>query len=102
TNARACGKPKHTRGFGSAFIPIRAGLRKIGFARQRMARMLPYFSTGLFNCLDREICTGVAEKGLRSGLSQSWTKVIEDRPGALGKLCRALADLEVNILAFQT
>jgi hypothetical protein len=27
---------------------------------------------------------------------------IEDRPGTLGKLCRALADRGVNILAFQT
>jgi hypothetical protein len=26
---------------------------------------------------------------------------VEDRPGALGKLCRALADRRVNILAFQ-
>ncbi len=27
---------------------------------------------------------------------------MEDRPGTLGKLCRALADRGVNILAFQT
>ena len=26
---------------------------------------------------------------------------VEDRPGTLGKLCRALADRQVNILAFQ-
>src|SRR6266568_695385 len=27
---------------------------------------------------------------------------LEDRPGTLGQVCRALADREVNILAFQT
>ena len=30
------------------------------------------------------------------------TILMEDRPGTLGKFCRALADREVNILAFQS
>jgi hypothetical protein len=34
--------------------------------------------------------------------SKEFAVVIEDRPGTLGKLCRALADRGVNILAFQT
>jgi hypothetical protein len=34
--------------------------------------------------------------------SKEFSLVIEDRPGTLGKLCRALADRGINILAFQT
>ena len=33
--------------------------------------------------------------------SKEFTIRIEDKPGALGKCCRALADRGVNILAFQ-
>lgn len=34
--------------------------------------------------------------------AKEFTIHLEDRPGTLGKLCRALADRNVNILAFQT
>jgi hypothetical protein len=35
-------------------------------------------------------------------ISKELTIRMEDRPGTLGKVCRALADQEVNILAFQS
>ncbi len=35
-------------------------------------------------------------------ISREFTVLMESRPGALGKLCRALADREVNILALQS
>src|SRR6266851_9232965 len=34
--------------------------------------------------------------------SKEFTVLIDDRPGTLGKVCRALADRSVNILAFQS
>ncbi len=34
--------------------------------------------------------------------SKEFTVLMEDRPGTLGKVCRALADRGVNILAFQS
>ncbi len=34
--------------------------------------------------------------------SKEFTVLMEDRPGTLGKVCRALADRSVNILAFQS
>jgi hypothetical protein len=34
--------------------------------------------------------------------SKEFTVLIEDRPGTLGKICRALADLKVNILALHS
>ena len=34
--------------------------------------------------------------------SKEFTVQMEDRPGTLGKVCRALADRGVNILAFQS
>jgi len=34
--------------------------------------------------------------------TKEFTIVLEDRPGTLGKTCRALADRSVNILAFQS
>ena len=34
--------------------------------------------------------------------TKEFTIQLEDRPGTLGKLCRALADRGVNIVAFQT
>jgi len=33
--------------------------------------------------------------------AKEFTVFMEDQPGQIGKLCRALADREVNILAFQ-
>jgi hypothetical protein len=35
-------------------------------------------------------------------VSKELTIRMEDRPGTLGKVCRALADKEVNILAFES
>jgi hypothetical protein len=35
-------------------------------------------------------------------ITKEFTVLIEDRPGMLGKICRALADREVNILALQS
>jgi hypothetical protein len=35
-------------------------------------------------------------------ITKEFTVLMEDRPGALGKLCRALADRDVNILALQS
>lgn len=35
-------------------------------------------------------------------ISREFTVLLENRPGALGKLCRALADHKVNILALQS
>ena len=35
-------------------------------------------------------------------ITKEFTVVMEDRPSMLGKVCRALADREVNILAFQS
>jgi hypothetical protein len=35
-------------------------------------------------------------------VSKELTIRMEDKPGTLGKVCRALADQEVNILAFQS
>ena len=35
-------------------------------------------------------------------ITKEFTVLIEDQPGMLGKLCRALADREVNILALQS
>jgi hypothetical protein len=35
-------------------------------------------------------------------ISKELTIRMEDRPGTLGKVCRALADKEVNILAFES
>lgn len=34
--------------------------------------------------------------------TKEFTVVMDDRPGTLGKVCRALADRNVNILAFQS
>lgn len=34
--------------------------------------------------------------------SKEFTVILEDRPGTLGRVCRALADRSVNILAFQS
>lgn len=34
--------------------------------------------------------------------SKEFTILMDDRPGTLGKVCRALADRSVNILAFQS
>lgn len=34
--------------------------------------------------------------------TKEFTVLMEDRPGTLGKVCRALADRGVNILAFQS
>ncbi len=34
--------------------------------------------------------------------SKEFNVLLEDRPGTLGKLCRALADRGVNIVAFET
>ena len=34
-------------------------------------------------------------------MAREFTIQLEDRPGTLGKLCRALGDRKVNILAFQ-
>ena len=35
-------------------------------------------------------------------LTKEFTVLLEDRPSTLGKVCRALADREVNILALQS
>jgi len=35
-------------------------------------------------------------------ITKEFTVLMEDRPSMLGKVCRALADREVNILAFQS
>jgi len=35
-------------------------------------------------------------------VTKEFTVLMEDRPSALGKVCRALADREVNILALQS
>jgi len=35
-------------------------------------------------------------------ITKEFTVLMEDRPSTLGKLCRALADREVNILALQS
>jgi len=35
-------------------------------------------------------------------ITKEFTVLLEDRPNTLGKLCRALADQEVNILALQS
>lgn len=35
-------------------------------------------------------------------ITKEFTVLMEDRPNMLGKLCRALADQEVNILALQS
>lgn len=35
-------------------------------------------------------------------ITKEFTVLMEDRPSALGKLCRALADQDVNILALQS
>ena len=35
-------------------------------------------------------------------ITKEFTVLLEDRPSTLGKLCRALADHEVNILALQS
>jgi hypothetical protein len=35
-------------------------------------------------------------------ITKEFTVLLEDRPSALGKVCRALADREVNILALQS
>ncbi len=34
--------------------------------------------------------------------TKEFTVILEDRPGTLGKVCRALGDRRVNILAFQS
>ena len=34
--------------------------------------------------------------------NKEFTIRLEDRPGTLGKLCQAIADQSVNILAFQS
>ena len=34
--------------------------------------------------------------------TKEFTVLMEDRPSALGRFCRALADCEVNILALQS
>jgi hypothetical protein len=35
-------------------------------------------------------------------VAKEFTVLMEDRPSTLGKVCRALADREVNILALQS
>ena len=41
-------------------------------------------------------------KGCTMAITKEFTVLMDDQPGALGKLCRTLADHDVNILALQS
>jgi len=45
---------------------------------------------------------GEAREVLAMPVAKEFTVLMEDRPSTLGKVCRALADREVNILALQS